>query len=61
MSTKVKKDVIINIRIDGDLKEKSKVVLNESQMDHSKAVRMLMTYIALNNKLPDFMAEHAKK
>lgn len=57
MNRKVKKDVIINIRIDSDLKESSKQILIKHDMDHSKIVRKLMKHIEKTGNIPDFLID----
>lgn len=57
MIGKVKKDVIINIRIDSDLKENSRQILIKHDMDHSKVVRKLMKHIEKTGSIPDFLID----
>lgn len=58
MSVKVKKDVVINIRIDSDLKETSKQILIRHDMDHSKIVRKLMKHIEKTGNIPEFLLDN---
>ena len=58
MSVKVKKDVVINIRIDSDLKETSKQILIQHDMDHSKIVRKLMKHIEKTGNIPEFLLDN---
>ena len=58
MSAKVKKDVVINIRIDSDLKETSKQILIQHDMDHSKIVRKLKKHIEKTGNIPEFLLDN---
>lgn len=50
-----KKNEIINIRVDSDVKTESRTILENKSLSHSKAFRMLLDYIVKSNDVPDFM------
>lgn len=51
----IKKNEIINIRVDSDIKSESKAILENKSLSHSKVFRMLLDYIVKSNDIPDFM------
>lgn len=53
MSKECKKNVIMNVRINSDLKNESGVVLKKLGLDHSKAIRLLIDYVIKHNDLPE--------
>lgn len=60
-----KKTGILNFRVSNDLKEKSKNVLEQYKLDHSKAIRLFLEYVAEHKQLPsdlvDYMNQDLKK
>ena len=60
-----KKAGILNFRVSNDLKEKSKNVLEQYKLDHSKAIRLFLEYVAEHKQLPsdlvDYMNQDLKK
>lgn len=60
-----KKSGILNFRVSNDLKEKSKNVLEQYKLDHSKAIRLFLEYVAEHKQLPsdlvDYMNQDLKK
>lgn len=57
----VKKNEIINVRVDSDVKAESKLVLVDHTLSHSVAFRMLLDYIISTGDIPDFMKSAMKK
>ena len=53
-----KKTAILNFRIDSQLKEDSRSVLSANGLDHSKAIRYFLQYIANNKALPDSLESY---
>ena len=50
-----KKNVIVNLRINSDLKNESGEILKKNDLDHSKAVRLFLEYIVKLGGIPDFI------
>jgi addiction module RelB/DinJ family antitoxin len=50
-----RKNSIINVRIDDDLKIASKEILEKNNLDHSKSIRLLLEFISKHKDIPDFM------
>lgn len=50
-----KKNEVINVRVDSDIKSDSKIVLEKHDISHSKAFRMLLDYLIKYDDIPDFM------
>lgn len=50
-----RKNSIINIRVDDELKTSSKEVLESHGLDHSKSIRLLLEFISKHKDIPDFM------
>ncbi len=46
MPAAAKKSGILNFRVSNDLKEESKNVLEKYKLDHSKAIRLFLEYVA---------------
>lgn len=60
-----KKSSILNFRIASDLKDQSKDVLAQYNLDHSKAIRLFLKYVAEKGQLPeslnDYLLDHKTK
>lgn len=55
MSSSLKKDVVLNIRIESTLKEKAVEVFEKNGIDKSKAIRMFLDHVVKLDDIPDFM------
>lgn len=53
-----KKSGILNFRVSNDLKDESKAVLEQYNLDHSKAIRLFLEYVAESKSLPAELAEY---
>lgn len=52
-----RKESIVNIRIEHDIKEDSRSVLYKYGLSHSKAIRYFLEFIVNTEKLPDVLKE----
>lgn len=50
-----KKNEIINVRVDSDVKTDSRIILEKKSLSHSKAFRMLLEHIIEVGDVPQFM------
>ena len=53
-----KKSSILNFSIASDLKDESKEVLAKYNLDHSKAIRLFLSYVAEKGQLPESINEY---
>lgn len=58
MPAAAKKSGILNFRVSNDLKEESKNVLEQYKLDHSKAIRLFLEYVAEHKQLPSDLADY---
>lgn len=50
-----KKNEIINVRVDSDVKSDSRKILEKKCLSHSKAFRILLEHIIEQGDIPEFM------
>jgi len=50
-----KKNEIINVRVDSDIKAQSRTILEKKSLSHSKAFRLLLEHIIECGDVPEFM------
>lgn len=60
MRTAPKKSETVIVRVDDDLKDHSKMILQRAGLTHSKAIRLFLEYIANCDAVPDWMHKDKK-
>lgn len=60
MRTAPKKSETVIVRVDDDLKDHSKMILQRAGLTHSKAIRIFLEYIANSDVVPDWMIKDKK-